>query len=127
MNETPRRIEMQTVERIEARLDELERGHPGLWLTTRIEVHLRGQELVVFVTIPDDDPFEPERLNRIFDEIEGVIVPLVPSEIPLRTNGDAWTIMVHTPDHALIDGTNGGWGKPERTDRLSDGVGPPTR
>ena len=91
------------------------------------ELHERLRKLVVFVTIPNEDPFKPERLNRIFDTTERVIVAHVPGDIPIRDDGESWSVSVYTTNDDLIDGIMGGRKQPGRTERLSDGLGPPSR
>ncbi len=99
----------------------------GLWLNARTELHLEERQLVVFIVIPDVDPFEPSRLDRIFDTVERVVVGHIPHDILIHERGESWTVSVDTPSGDLIDGIFGGEKIPTRTIRLSDGLGPPTR
>ena len=125
----PEQISMETAAAIDREL-----GHcnQGLWLAAHTELHRDWTELVVFVTIPDDgDVFEPTRLNRIFARIEEMIVRRMPHEIAVRDDRKTWCVIVsyHAPlgSFAQVDSIHGGEGQASRTDRLSDGLGPPMR
>jgi hypothetical protein len=124
----PDRISSATANAIAHELRQSEAARAGLWRGVRTELHLDDRQLVVFVEIEDIDPFEPSRLDRIFDIVEGVIVAHIPNEIPIREGGESWSVSVHTEgDFALIDGIHGGEKIASRTNRLSDGLGPPSR
>ncbi|MDP9024103.1 MAG: hypothetical protein M3N13_01845 [Candidatus Eremiobacteraeota bacterium] len=121
------RISRQTAQEITDELEAANREN-ALWRALHIERHSDERELIVFVDIVDDDPFEPTRLDRIFDITERAIVTRIPSEIPIRDRRESWRVLVHTEgDNALIDGIGGGEKVAARTMRLSDGLGPPNR
>jgi hypothetical protein len=120
----PDRISIETMEKIARELKAL--PEPD-WVRVHAELHLDGKELVVFAVVPNEDPFEPQRLDRIFEAVENVIARHVPAEIPIRRTGESWAVTVVTESNDIIDGIMGGEGTPGRTDRLSDGLGPPSR
>jgi hypothetical protein len=116
---------MDTLEALERELKAIE-GAP--WTSVSTELHRDFREMEVFVTIPDDDPFEPSRLNAIFDAIEKVIVSHIPRDIGIRDDTSTWSVMISTDgDNAPIDTIYGGQAIPSRTMRGSDKVGPPNR
>ena len=111
---------------------ELRHRNRGLWLAAHTEIHSDWSELVVFVTIPDDgDVFEPTRLNGIFALIEEMIVRRMPDEIAVRDDRKTWYVIVSYDaplgSFAQVDSIAGGEGQASRTERLSDGLGPPMR
>lgn len=124
--EGPEHVAVETINAIVA---EIAARNRGLWIDVRGEILVYFDDhFVINVTIPDDDPFEPSRLNRIFDIAERVIVAHVPCDIPLRDDTETWTVRVETEgDRASIDVIWGGRKRPPRTERLSDGVGPGAR
>ena len=122
----PDRMSMETLEVLEHELNAIE-GAP--WTSIHVELHGDFRELIVFATIPDDDPFEPARLDMIFDTVERVIVSHIPRDIGIRDDRDTWLVSIHADDpfRSLIDGISGGHGTPGKTNRGSDHVGPPNR
>jgi hypothetical protein len=98
-----------------------------LWLHARIEFDEDDDTLLIVVTIPDDDPFEPTRLDGIFDTVESVIVSYMPHAFPIHEDGPAWLVIVQVPSRDSIDSIRGGEQIAGRTSRYSDHVGPPTR
>ena len=117
----------RTAREISDELDVLNREN-SLWRAFRIEWDADEPELIVFVEILDDDPFEPTRLDRIFDLVESVIVKRIPREIPIRDKGEPWRVYIQTEgDRDTIDGIGGGEKVASRTSRLSAGLGPPNR
>jgi hypothetical protein len=98
-----------------------------LWLRTRTELDYDDERLRIVVTIPDDDPFEPTRLARIFDTIESVIFAHMPHDLQVHEDDEAWVVLVKVPSGADIDEIEGGEKIAGRTSRYSDHVGPPTR
>ena len=54
---------------IERQLADIDDKH-HLWLHARTEFDENDDTLLIVLTIPDDDPFEPTRLDRIFDSVE---------------------------------------------------------
>jgi hypothetical protein len=78
--------------------DDIERELAGigdkhrLWLQTRTEFDEDDDTLLIVVTIPDDDPFEPTRLDRIFESVESVIVSHMPHDFPIHEEGKAWLV-----------------------------------
>jgi hypothetical protein len=117
---------METLEALDRELNAIE---GALWTAIHAELDEDFRELIVFATVPDDDPFEPTRLDTIFDTVERIIVSHIPSDIGVRDDRDTWWVSIHADDsfHSLIDGTSGGRGTPGRTNRGSDHVGPPNR
>jgi hypothetical protein len=113
--------------------DDIERELAGigdkrrLWLQTRTEFDEDDDTLLIVVTIPDDDPFEPTRLDRIFDSVESVIVSHMPHDFPIHEERPAWHVHVNVPSGARIDWIHGGENIAGRTLRYSDDVGPLTR
>ena len=104
---------------------ELERRGDGLVRSVQPQVHHDGKELVLFVVIPDVDPFERSRLDRIFDLAEEIIVARIPHAIPIRDDAESWSVTVVNEEDwgkrfATIDAMYGGRMKPSRTTRLSD-------
>jgi hypothetical protein len=73
-----------------------------LWLRTRTELDYDDERLRIVVTIPDDDPFEPTRLARIFDTIESVIVAHMPHDLQVHEDDEAWVVLVKVPSGADI-------------------------
>ena len=122
----PDRVSMETMESLEHEVRAIG-GAP--WTAIHVELHGNFRDLVVFVTIPDDDPFEPTRLDAIFDTVERAIVSRIPLDIGVRDDADTWSVSVHADDsfHLGIDFISGGMGLPGRTNRGSDDVGPPNR
>ena len=128
MEHEPDRISNATANAITRELGQSEAASTGLWLSVRTELHLDERQLVVFVKIADVDPFEPARLDRIFDIVESVIVAHMPHEIPIRERGESWAVLISTEGYfALIDAIEGGEKIATRTNRTSDGLGPPSR
>ncbi len=111
---------------IERELADIDERH-HLWLSARTELDADDDSLLIVVTIPDDDPFEPTRLDRIFDSVESVIVSHMPHDFPICEERPAWLVVVEVPSGASIDSTEGGEKIAGRTARYSDHVGPPTR
>ena len=111
---------------IERELADIDERH-HLWLRTRTELDYDDERLRIVVTIPDDDPFEPTRLARIFDTIESVIVAHMPHDLQVHEDDEAWVVLVKVPSGADIDEIEGGEKIAGRTSRYSDHVGPPTR
>jgi hypothetical protein len=125
----PEHISIETADSIER---EMRHRNRGVWLKAHTEIFGDWDELVVFVTIPDDgDVFEPTRLNQLFDLIEEIIVRRMPHEVAIRDDRDTWHVIVSynaPPERfAQVDSIQGGQGRASRTDRMSDGLGPPTR
>jgi hypothetical protein len=120
------RISQTLVDDIVRELGAVNETH-HLWLRTRTEVDHDDGRLRVVVTMPDDDPFEPTRLARIFDTIESVIVSHMPHDLPIREDHWAWLVVVQVPSGDSIDSIHGGEKIAGRTSRYSDHVGPPTR
>jgi hypothetical protein len=125
----PEHIAIETADGIDR---EMRHRNRGLWLKAHAEIFGDWNELVIFVTIPDDgDVFEPTRLNRIFDLVEEIIVRRMPHEVAVRDDRDTWCVIVSYDappgNFAQVDSIRGGQGRASRTDRASDGVGPPTR
>jgi hypothetical protein len=112
---------------IERELADIDERH-HLWLHARTEFDEDDDTLLIVVTIPDDDPFEPTRLDRIFDSVESVIVSHMPHEFPINEGRYAWLVIVEVSSGDSIDSIRGGGeGTTGRTSRYSDHVGPPTR
>jgi hypothetical protein len=111
---------------IECELADIDDKH-HLWLHARIEFDEDDDTLLIVVTVPDDDPFEPMRLDRIFDTVESVIVSHMPHDFPIHEKRPAWHVLVKVPSGARIDWIEGGENIAGRTSRYSDDVGPPTR
>ncbi len=127
--EGPEQISFDTADSIDR---EMRQRNRGLWLKahTAIFEDRNGDrnELVVFVTIPDDgDVFEPTRLNRLFDLIEEIIVRRMPHEIAIRDDRDTWKVIVSydapPESFAQVDSIRGGRGHAQRTERTSEGLG----
>lgn len=117
---------MEALEKLDRELNATE-GAP--WMAIHVELHDDFRELNVFATVLDDDPFEPTRLNMLFDTVERVIVSHIPGDIGVRDDRDTWSVIVNVDDsfRSLIDGISGGKGTPGRRNRGSDHVGPPSR
>jgi hypothetical protein len=117
-----------TAETLEALRRELAALKDAPWTSLSVETDMNSYGVYVSVLIPDDDPFEPSRLDKIFDLAESLIVSRIPNEIGIHENNHTWTVSVHTEgDRALIDYIWGGNKMPGRTERASDGLGPPDR
>ena len=85
-------------------------------------------QLILLVRIAGDDPFSPHRLNRIFDIAEAVITKHIPAGVPVYDDTESWAVLVGTGGHyGAIDSISGGCGKPGRTERAAEGVGPAAR
>lgn len=117
---------MQTLDAIDHELNAI---GGALWTAIHVELHGDLRELIVFATLPDDDPFEQTRFDTIFDTVESVIVAHIPRDIGVRDDRDTWWVFVHADDpfRSPIDGISGGNGTPGKTNRGSDHVGPPDR
>ena len=126
MAEPVGRVSQTLVDDIVRELAAVNETH-DLWLRTRTELDYDDERLRIVVTIPDDDPFEPTRLARIFDTIESVIVAHMPHDLPVNEDEEAWVVLVTVPSGAEIDEIQGGEKIAGRTSRYSDHVGPPTR
>ncbi|MDQ6942625.1 MAG: hypothetical protein M3169_08950 [Candidatus Eremiobacteraeota bacterium] len=111
---------------IERELADIDARH-HLWLRVRTELDEDDDTLLIIVTVPDDDPFEPTRLDRIFDSVESVIVSHMPHDFPIHEKRLAWLVIVQVPSGDSIDSIEGGEKIAGRTARYSDHVGPPTR
>jgi hypothetical protein len=108
---------------IERQLADIDERH-HLWLRVRTELDEDDDTLLIIVTIPDEDPFEPTRLDHIFDSVESVIVSYMPHDFPIHENGEAWLVIVEVPSGDDIDSIKGGEKIAGRTSRYSDHVGP---
>ena len=87
---------------LERELADIDDKH-HLWLHARTEVDEDDDTVLIVVTIPDDDPFEPTRLDRIFDSVESVIVSHMPHDLPINEGRYAWLVIVQVPSRDSID------------------------
>jgi hypothetical protein len=126
MEESRGQVSPTLFDEIERELADIDKRQ-HLWLSARTELEEYDDTLLIVITIPDDDPFEPTRLDRIFDSVESVIVSHMPHDFPIHEKRLAWLVIVQVPSGDSIDSIEGGEKIAGRTARYSDHVGPPTR
>jgi hypothetical protein len=113
---------------LDAIVAELGARNPGLWIDAGSMYLIYFHVVAVELTIPDVDPFEPSRLQRIFAIAEDVVVKHIPHDIPIRDDTESWTVrIVAEGSRAAIDVIMGGRRKASRNERLSVGIGPGAR